>query len=124
MLNWIKSLFSGTVYRVLEIEGSLKLPELSADLKDSLRSLQYHPGHNYMLSRLKLEQANLRKYLAEGFKLSEQELHHLQAGVFYTGWLEREINRLTSVPRKVESAVSSEDHKLFEELKAALEEVS
>lgn len=121
MLNWIKKFLSRVEYRVLEVEGAVKLPELTLELKDSLRVLQSHSGFQYMLTRLKLEQANLKKYLHEGFQLSEQEMHHLQAGIHYTGWLEREIARLTSVPRKVESAISSEDHKLFEEVRSSLD---
>ena len=121
MLNWIKKFLSRVEYRVLEVEGAVKLPELTPELKDSLRVLQSHSGFQYMLTRLKLEQANLKKYLHEGFQLSEQEMHHLQAGIHYTGWLEREIARLTSVPRKVESAISSEDHKLFEEVRSSLD---
>jgi len=73
------------------------------------------------MSRLALEQASVKKFLEEGFKATETELRFLQAGVYYTGWLQREIDRLTSVPRPAAQQLNIDDQQLFEEINSQME---
>lgn len=122
-MNWFKPQVK-IEYRVLEVDKAPHLAPLTPELKDSLRALQLHPGWQYLMARLTLERANLEKYLREGFKLTEKELNHLQTGVYYTGWLRSECDRLTAVPRRAEAPLSLDDQQLFEELQSQLEVIS
>ena len=98
-----------TKYKLLEVERISPLPELNAELKESMRTLQLHPGFNYILSRLRLTKSGLQHQLQEGFELPERDLHRIQAGIFFAGWLENELRRLTSTPsRPVRDLTDSE----------------
>lgn len=122
-MNW--NIFTKSLpkveYRTLELSKPVHLAPVTPELKDSLRALQLHPGFQYLMSRLSLEQANVKKFLEEGFKATETELRFLQAGVYYTGWLQREIERLTSVPRPAAQALEIDDQQLFEEINSQME---
>lgn len=74
-----------------------------------MKTLQYHPGFTYLLSKFRYERALLEKYLHEGFQLPEASLRHLQAGVHYMKWMEDEVKKLTfSVERSVRAAAEPE----------------
>lgn len=119
-MNWFKQQVK-TVYRLLEVEKAAALPPLTPELKDSLRTLQFHPGFQYMTSRLHFQRAELKRYLEEGFKLSEPELRHVQAGAFWAGWLERELRSLTFTPQVSPVEVSPDDADLFRQMQDNLE---
>jgi hypothetical protein len=109
------------VYKIIEAPKASPLPELTTELKESLRALQLHPGFQYLMMRLQLERATIRETLEKGYQIPEGGLRHLQAGVYYTGWLENEIKRLTSVPRGPERTATPDEERLFAEAHSALE---
>jgi|SRR5579859_682500 len=97
------------------------LPEMTNDLKESLKTLANQPAFQYLLQRLKLERAELQRQLEKGFQLNEQQLHFLQAGVYYTGWLEGQLAKLTFTPRAAQREPSLDEAALFEQHQASLE---
>jgi len=106
---------------LVEVEKGGKLPELTADLKESLKALQYNTGHNYLLQRLKYHKALLQKNLNEGLQLDEVQLRYLQAGLYWVGWLENEIKTLTQAPSSTPRPAAPIEQEEFERLQAHLE---
>lgn len=82
-------------YHVVEIDKATKLPELTNDLKESLRSLSHLPAFQYLMLRFRVKKAAMESTLREGFKLDEQQLRYCQAGIYWAGEIERDIKTLT-----------------------------
>jgi len=82
-------------YHVVELDKTTKLPELTGDLRDSLKSLALQPAFQYLIQRFRVKKAAMESTLREGFKLDEQQLRYCQAGIFWAGELERDIQILT-----------------------------
>lgn len=88
--RWLAS-WQGPEIRVLERSPSqnplLKDPEAKA----SVRSLQAHPGFQYLLAKLNLQGDVLRSSLAHDRHTSLRDVEFIQSGIFWTGWLETQI---------------------------------
>jgi hypothetical protein len=95
-------------YHIIEIEKGAKLPELTGDLKESLKALVNHPGFQYLLMRFRHQKAAITTALQEGMRLSETELRFLQAGTYWTSYLERDIHALTQSRPQATPAVDHE----------------
>lgn len=82
-------------HHVIELDKQTKLPELTGDLKESLKTLSLHPAFQYLLQRFRLKRASMEATLKEGFNLTEQQLRYCQAGIYWAGEMERDIKLLT-----------------------------
>src|SRR5579864_5212939 len=83
------------VYHVVEYDRNTKLPELTGDLRESLKSLAMQPAFVYLMQRFRVKKAAMESTLREGFKLDEQQLRYCQAGIYWAGEIERDIQLLT-----------------------------
>jgi hypothetical protein len=75
----------------------------------------------YLLARFEREKAELERQLKEGFTLTETQLRFLQAGIHYAGWFEREVKRITNMPKPISVTTTDEDRALFERAQQSLE---
>lgn len=82
-------------YHVIELEKTAALPELTNDLKESLKALRHMPAFQYLLHRLRVKKAAVQNALNEGFQREDRELRYLQAGLFWLGDIDRDIRVLT-----------------------------
>jgi hypothetical protein len=82
-------------YHVIEFDKSTKLPELTGDLRESLKTLALLPSFQYLMQRFRVKKAAMESTLREGFKLDEQQLRYCQAGIYWAGEIERDIKILT-----------------------------
>jgi hypothetical protein len=82
-------------YHVVELDKSVKLPELTGDLRESLKSLALQPAFQYLMQRFRVKKAAMETTLREGFKLDEQQLRYCQAGIYWSGEIERDVQSLT-----------------------------
>jgi hypothetical protein len=53
------------------------------------------PAFQYLMQRFRVKKAAMESTLREGFKLDEQQLRYCQAGIYWAGELERDIQILT-----------------------------
>jgi hypothetical protein len=83
------------VYHVVEFDRGEKLPELTGDLRESLKTLSLLPAFQYLMRRFKVKKSAMETTLREGFKLDEQQLRYCQAGIYWAGEIERDIKLLT-----------------------------
>jgi hypothetical protein len=82
-------------YHIVEIDKSAKLPEPNDDLRNGLKALAVNPYFQYLMQRFRFKKAAMQTTLNEGFKLDEQTLRYCQAGLFWSGEIERDIKILT-----------------------------
>lgn len=82
-------------YHVVEIDKQTKLPELTGDLRESLKTLSIHPAFQYIMQRFRVKKAAMEATLREGFKLDPTQLRYCQSGIYWAGELERDIQILT-----------------------------
>lgn len=83
------------IYHVVEFDKQTKLPELTGDLRESLKTLALQPAFQYLMQRFRVKKAAMESTLREGFKLDEQQLRYCQAGIYWAGEIERDIKLLT-----------------------------
>lgn len=83
------------IYHVVELDKQTKLPEITGDLRESLKALAIQPAFQYLMQRFRIKKAAMETTLREGFKLDEQQLRYCQAGIYWSGELERDIQTLT-----------------------------
>lgn len=107
-------------YQVVEIEKGSKLPELTGDLKESLKALAHAPAFQYLLMRLRYQRALIQNSLNEGLNLTETQIRFLQAGAYWTAQIEKDFNKLIqSTPVTREALVNEESE--FRKMQESLE---
>jgi hypothetical protein len=96
------------IYHVVEYDKTTKLPELTGDLRESLKTLAMLPAFQYLMQRFRVKKAAMESTLREGFKLDEIQLRYCQAGIFWAGEIERDIQTLTQDRPQSRPAVHDE----------------
>lgn len=80
---------------IIEVEPSSKLPEITGDLRESLKALSFNPAFGYILQRLRFQKAAMETAFREGMNLTEIQLRYLQAGIHWAGQIQKDIQVLT-----------------------------
>lgn len=111
------------VIHVVEVEKGTKLPELTGDLKESLKALQHAPAFQYLLHRLRHQNAALMNTLKEGMQLTEIQMRFLQAGIYWTAYIEKDFAKLTQTVPQARPA-SDPEADLFRQIQGNMELVS
>lgn len=90
-MTWATKVF-GVQREIIEVEAPK--PQVSSpELEESIKSLAAHPGFAALLNRLRLQRSQLESKLRTDFDAKLDNLRFLQSGIFWTGWLERQLNR-------------------------------
>jgi hypothetical protein len=117
-LNWFKR-----EYRVVEVERPrAELTELP-EMREGLKALSSNPYVEWLVGRLKAQKNNLETRLKATRFDRVEDVSFVQSGVFWTGWLERELERLTAAPQKPELPPYEKELEAFREIDALLERV-
>lgn len=109
--------------KLVEIEKGTKLPQMNADLRESLKTLQHNHAFNYVLMKLRFQKAMVQSYLNEGFQLSEKEIRYLQAGVYWLNFIEHDIEQMTKAPAAPISETPFDVQSEFDKVHANLEKI-
>ena len=104
-MNWTKR---EDHYHVVEIDKTTKLPELTEDIRQGLRALAVNPYFQYLMQRFRVKKAAMQTTLNEGFKLDEAQLRYCQAGIYWSGDIERDIKILTQDLSQARPATTDE----------------
>lgn len=115
-------MFTKTIHvdHLIEVEKSTKLPELTSELRDSLRALALSPAFQYLLLRFKLKGLGITNALREGLSLSETQIRILQAGAYWHDEISRDIQSLTQV-QPVKRTPTDSEAELFAKVRTNLE---
>lgn len=109
------------IYHVIELDRNTQLPELSGDLRSSLKTLAMQPAFQYILQRFRVKKAAMESTLREGFNLPEQQLRYIQAGIYWAGELERDIKTLTQDQPQANRPATSNEMEEFKKIASALQ---
>lgn len=101
------------ITQVVELPASTKLPELTGDLRETLKALQFNPAFVYLVQRLRFQKAGVETALREGIQLNETQLRFLQAGMFWLAFLEKEIASLTHTSGNTPRPATPDELELF-----------
>lgn len=124
-MGWNK--FFGNIpeprYKVIPVTKTHETePVLNDELRASIRTLEFHPGFEYLLRRADAVKAFLKRQLEEGKHTDMREVHYLQAGIYWASFWEREM-RSKSQPIKPPADATELDREAFEAARLALEVV-
>jgi len=82
-------------FSVIEVSAPRKLGPLTRELRETLLTLNSHPGFSYLLERLKAQKAAFEAVLRTQKHEELKDVHFVQAAVYWAGWLQRQISELT-----------------------------
>lgn len=82
---------------VLEPKGTTRMA-LTPEVKESIRSLKHNPGFQYLLNKLSLQREFMRKTLEEEAHVDIRKVDRLQNGIYWSNWLERQVNEINATP--------------------------
>lgn len=85
-MKWFKP--KTVVVEVEKTPSPIETPETLA----SIVALSGNSGFQWLLSKLRSQRARLQAELANAEHTSLTSVHNLQNGIFWTGWLERQLN--------------------------------
>lgn len=109
-------------YHTVELPANSKLPELTGDLRESLKTLFLYPAFQYLLQRLRFQKAAMETALREGINLTETQLRYLQAGIFWAGQIEKDISVLTQASANIRP-VQEDERAEFDKVRQNLDMV-
>jgi hypothetical protein len=110
---------------VVEVDKPRDLKTFNdADVKESVVSLQSHPGFLYLLAKLRFQRNALESHLKRQKQETMQEVDFLKSGIAWAGWLEDQLNtaikfRTVKPPQEAEA----EEIELFNQLSKMLTQV-
>lgn len=114
-----------TKYVVVEIEkGEAKLPAMTADLKASIQTLQFHPGYQYLATKRRYFRAMLEKQLREGLDLPENAMRAMQAGLYWLRFEEDEARKAVMGVKQEMREAFDHEAEAFEKIKGEIELIS
>lgn len=111
-------------YKIVEVERPRTVPlEGGPELRDGLRALAGNPFFKVIVDRLRVQRYALEERL-KGTRFEKvEDVNFVQSGVFWTGWLERELARLTMEPPKPQLNPEEAELEAFRQIDSLLERV-
>jgi hypothetical protein len=127
-MDWLnppkKSQASGTYYKVVELSSQQRISrKTDKEVQESVQTLQSHPGFLYLLQRFDAQASLLKAKLTGERHETLDEVHQLQAGIFWANWLRQELYRSISRPLEQQIDPYEEELKAFKEIDDLLERV-
>jgi hypothetical protein len=110
-------------YKIIEVERPRTSPEDLPELREGLKALGANPYFAWLLGRLKAQRNFLETRLKESRFDKIEDVSFVQGGVFWTGWLQREVERLTLAPPRAELTPEQEEIEAFQQIDALLTRV-
>lgn len=115
-MNWGKKQIE---YKFIEVEPGH--PQNLEGLEESIQALAVHPGFNALSNRLRLNRSQLQSRLQSTLGATLDEVRFLQAGIYWSGWLEAQIKQLVYKARPVISEPNAEELAIMKEIHESLE---
>lgn len=95
---------------------------LTPEIRESVKSLFYNPGFNYLLNSLALQRAYMRTQLEEAIHSDLRAVDRLQNGIYWTNWLEKQAHLISNTELHSQPArqLRKSEMELLEEIKRNL----
>lgn len=107
---------------VVEVEKRSD-PKLDAELRESVRSLAWHPGFRYLRDKLTFQRQALLARLAQSKHASLSDAEFIQSGIAWASWLEAQLDKATASATRHATPTTPSEEDLIEQVKASIERV-
>lgn len=111
-------------YRVVEVAAPRTVGEFNKDAASAIATLQGHPGFQYLLQKLRWQNAALVSAIKTRRQGSVRDFEFLQSGIAWTGWLEEQLQRAIGYREQVEvpaEAPYESERQAFEDIQKFIE---
>lgn len=99
----------------------LDRPEpITPELRESLTTLKFHPGFNYIMKRYRFQRAVLEAKLKTERHETLRDAEVLQVGISWMNWIEQQINVEIQKTAPVPAQPTNYEQVLFDQSRAAL----
>jgi hypothetical protein len=106
--------------KIIEVDTPSKLRDIP---QEALQGLESHPGFQYLLQRLALQRAALKTKLCNEVHSDIRAVDVIQAGIFWSGWLERQLGLAVAKNQAVPRNAIDEELREFQKISEGLREV-
>lgn len=122
-MSSLRGLFKPDIkYQVVEVDKPRELAHTDLETRKSVASLALHPGFRYLLAKLKTQKKFLEGQLISTPHTSIRDVHQLQAGIFWCGWLDSQLKYETALSEpKLPVSATQEELDAFAQVNAQLE---
>jgi len=112
-------------YQTVEIEAPASLPGLhDPETPQAVAALNAHPGFMFLMAKLKMQRSLIESKLKHERHHDIREVDNLQSGIFWTRWLEDQVNNAVfSLSKPKPRLVDPSDEEIFEKARKAVEVV-
>lgn len=110
-------------FKVVEVPAGRTPQKWTKEVRDSVATLNYHPGFLAILDRLALQKALVNSKLHGEYRKDLRENDWLQSGSFWLGYLQTLMDQATLVPRAPERDAMEEELEAFKQIDAQIERI-
>lgn len=123
LISGIRKLFNDPVESpqsvlVVEVERGKRPESPSKEVRESVLSLQYHPGFQYLMSKFRFQRDFLDAKLRSEHHKDTREVDFLQSGIGWLNWCQAQVDFETGRPKEETKSSTSYEKQLFEQVNA------
>lgn len=109
---------------IVEREPQVKLEKLDQPTQEAIIGLQFHPGFQYLMQKLRYQRGLLQAALQQNRQETMADVEFLKSGIAWTGWLEQQIATETRAKNRPRPEIPTDtEEQAFKQIEAQLEEV-
>lgn len=126
-MNW-RDLFKPkviykTVYKVIEVDAPRTPRRWDKETREAVATLNSHPGFIALRERLASQQAAIKSTLNRSLQKDLRSVDFLQSGVFWTGWIQAEVDRATLKGPEKQFDPLAEELEAFQAIDSQIERI-
>jgi hypothetical protein len=112
-----------TQYKVVEVKAPRSAQAWTKETKESVATLDYHPGFLALVERLNLQKQMLENKCSREFHKDLREADYLQAGVFWLGYVQELVAKATKRSAPAPTDAFDEELEAFKQIDAQIERI-
>jgi len=107
-------------YKIVEVDKPRPHLAWDKEARETVLSLQHHPGFVILTDRLSNQAALLKAQLENTRFASKEDFEFVQSGIFWCKWLKQQVAAATTRASQTAVDAAKEDEEAFKELQASL----
>jgi|SRR5271157_6507087 len=111
------------VYKIVEVKAPKTQLRWDNSTRESISTLQSHPGFIALTDKLALCRAQLETKNNRVYKKDLREADFLQTGIFWCSWLQEQVEQSTHLGSQKTFDAMDEELKAFQEINSQIERV-
>lgn len=106
---------------ILAVEASRRPEQISPEVRDSVLSLRFHPGFQWLTQKFRFQKDICAAKLQTDKHATLAEVQFLQSMIGALSWHEQQINHELAMSKPQPVSPTMSEQKLFEQIQASLE---